>query len=145
MKTPQKKRKSAFPEIVDGALSSHQQSFEASSATHSFIARVKLAWWHIGYHLRQNNLRFAIKTGAGVALLSSAAFIPQLRPLWLSWRGEWSLISFFVVAAPALGDANFLAFGRIAGTALGASVALGCYVRSFLIVFLFLCVLTSFS
>ncbi|GAA5896763.1 hypothetical protein JCM6882_005029 [Rhodosporidiobolus microsporus] len=125
LKTPRKKYHSAFPEIVDGALSSHQ--VEATAATHSLVARLKLAFWHFGWHLRQPNVRFAIKTGAGVAVLSSAAFIPQLRPIWLEWRGEWSLISYFVVCAPALGDSNFLAAGRILGTAVGAVVAVACY------------------
>ncbi|GAA5865956.1 hypothetical protein JCM8547_002896 [Rhodosporidiobolus lusitaniae] len=124
MKTPKKKHRSPFPEIVDGALSSHQQSLPSSS---SYLTRLKLAFWHLGYHLRQPHVRFAIKTGAGVAFLSSAAFIPKLRPIWLEWRGEWSLISYFVVSAPSMGDSNFLALGRVLGTALGAAVAVACY------------------
>ncbi|KAJ8295574.1 putative membrane protein [Rhodotorula toruloides] len=90
----------------------------------SLLGRVKLSMWHLAYHLRQPNLRFAIKTGAGAAILSAPAFVPSLRPLWLTWRGEWSLISYMVIAAPSLGQTNFLAFGRIAGTAFGAAVAL---------------------
>ncbi|GAA5842723.1 hypothetical protein JCM11251_002333 [Rhodosporidiobolus azoricus] len=125
LKTPRRKYHSVFPEIVDGAISSHQ--VDASATKHSLVARFKLAFWHFGWHLRQPNVRFAIKTGAGVAILSSAAFIPRLRPIWLEWRGEWSLISYYVVCAPALGDANFLAAGRILGTAVGALVAVACY------------------
>ncbi|BGP14019.1 hypothetical protein JCM10213v2_001957 [Rhodosporidiobolus nylandii] len=125
MKPPRKKRHSVFPEIVDGALSSHQ--IDVSKHSHSLIARAKLAFWYLGWHLRQPDIRFAIKTGAGVAILSSAAFIPALRPIWLEWRGEWSLISYFIVCAPAMGDANFLAFGRVMGTLSGAAVAVACY------------------
>ncbi|GAA5970105.1 hypothetical protein JCM11641_000271 [Rhodosporidiobolus odoratus] len=125
LKTPNKKHRSVFPEIVDGALSSHR--IDTSSRSHSLASRLKLAFWRLGWHLRQPNLRFAVKTGAGVAVLSSAAFIPSLRPIWLEWRGEWSLISYFVVCAPSIGDSNFLAFGRVLGTATGAAVAVACY------------------
>uniref|UniRef100_A0A0K3CLP7 DUF221-domain-containing protein n=2 Tax=Rhodotorula toruloides TaxID=5286 RepID=A0A0K3CLP7_RHOTO len=117
------KHRSVFPEIIDGALSSHQ----VDAAELPILARVKLSLWHLAYHLRQPNLRFAIKTGAGAAILSAPAFIPSLRPLWLTWRGEWSVISYMVIAAPSLGQTNFLAFGRIAGTAFGAAVALACW------------------
>ncbi|BGP30214.1 hypothetical protein JCM10296v2_001966 [Rhodotorula toruloides] len=120
LQTPRRKHRSVFPEIIDGALSSHQ----VDTAELPLLDRVKLSLWHLAYHLRQPNLRFAIKTGAGAAILSTPAFVPSLRPLWLAWRGEWSLISYMVIAAPSLGQTNFLAFGRIAGTAFGAAVAL---------------------
>jgi len=90
------------------------------------VARVKLAFWRLGWHLRQPDVRFALKTGAGASILCAAAFIPRLRPLWLEWRGEWGLISYMVIMAPALGATNFLAAGRVLGTALGAVVAVGC-------------------
>ncbi|BGP38095.1 hypothetical protein JCM10449v2_002022 [Rhodotorula kratochvilovae] len=123
LQTPARKNRSAFPQIVDGALSSHQ----VDDANLSPVARVKLAFWRLSWHLRQPNIRFALKTGAGVAILSSAAFIPRLRPLWLEWRGEWSLISYMVIMAPAMGATNFLAAGRILGTAIGAVTAIACY------------------
>ncbi|GAA5911771.1 hypothetical protein JCM8208_005592 [Rhodotorula glutinis] len=122
LQTPARKRRSVFPQIVDGALSSHQ----VDGADLSFVARLKLKFWRVGWQLRQPAVRFAVKTGFGAAVLSSAAFIPRLRPLWLEWRGEWALISFIVVMAPALGATNFLAAGRVVGTALGALVAVAC-------------------
>ncbi|GAA6057794.1 hypothetical protein JCM3770_001043 [Rhodotorula araucariae] len=123
LQTPSRKHRSAFPQIVDGALSSHQ----VDDTNLSSLARAKLAFWRLSWHLRQPNIRFALKTGAGAAILSSAAFIPRLRPLWLEWRGEWSLISYMVIVAPALGATNFLAAGRLLGTALGAVTAIACY------------------
>ncbi|GAA5931638.1 uncharacterized protein JCM15063_001523 [Sporobolomyces koalae] len=120
----EKRRNFVFPEIVDGALSSHQVS-EPTNPT--LQARVKLAFWRTGYYLKQPNVVFAIKTGGGAALLSAPAFIPSLRPFWLTWRGEWSLISYVVIMAPSLGATNFLAAGRVLGTALGAGVAVAFY------------------
>ncbi|GAA5929392.1 hypothetical protein JCM3775_002329 [Rhodotorula graminis] len=122
LQTPARKRRSVFLQIVDGALSSHQ----VDGANLTFVARLKLNFWRVGWQTRQPAVRFAVKTGFGAAVLCSAAFIPRLRPLWLEWRGEWALISFIVVMAPALGATNFLAAGRVVGTATGALVAVAC-------------------
>lgn len=87
--TKRSKPQNPFPKIVDGALTSHQ----VPASELSFVGQIKYAFWRLGWHMRQPNLRFAIKTGVGVAVLASAAFIPGTRPLWLAWRGEWALIS----------------------------------------------------
>ncbi|GAA5842118.1 hypothetical protein JCM3766R1_000012 [Sporobolomyces carnicolor] len=116
----EKRRNFVFPEIVDGALTSHQLS-ELEDRT--WTTKIKFAFWKLGWYLRQPNILFAIKTGGGAAILAAPAFIPSLRPFWLTWRGEWSLISYVVIMAPSLGATNFLAAGRVLGTALGAGVA----------------------
>ncbi|SCZ97721.1 BZ3500_MvSof-1268-A1-R1_Chr4-3g07406 [Microbotryum saponariae] len=113
-----------FPVIVDGALSSHQFPSSQLSRFGAFKQRL----WIIGYRLRQPSVKFAIKTGAGAALLASAAFVPQLRPVWIRWRGEWALISYMVIMAPVVGGTNFLAFGRVLGTLAGGVLAVLCYV-----------------
>ncbi|SCV69070.1 BQ2448_2090 [Microbotryum intermedium] len=112
-----------FPVIVDGALSSHQ--FPSSQL--SGFGAFKQQLWIIGYRLRQPSVKFAIKTGAGAALLASAAFISQLRPVWIRWRGEWALISYMVIMAPVVGGTNLLAFGRVLGTLAGGVLAVLCY------------------
>lgn len=86
----EKRRNFVFPEIVDGALTSHQLS-ELEDRT--WTTKIKFAFWKLGWYLRQPNILFAIKTGGGAAILAAPAFIPSLRPFWLTWRGEWSLIS----------------------------------------------------
>ncbi|GAA5904128.1 uncharacterized protein JCM6883_002089 [Sporobolomyces salmoneus] len=91
----EKRRTFVFPEIVDGALTSHQLS-ELDDQT--FITKVKFAFWKLGWYLRQPNILFAIKTGGDV-----------------------------VIMAPSLGATNFLAAGRVLGTALGAGVAVAFY------------------
>lgn len=112
-----------FPTIVDGALTSHQ--FPASELT--VLGRLKQSIWILGYRLRQPDVRFAIKTGLGAAVLGCAAFITALRPYWLEMRGEWSLISYMVIMAPTLGGTNFLAMGRVLGTLAGALLAVASY------------------
>ncbi|GAA6011619.1 hypothetical protein JCM11491_004707 [Sporobolomyces phaffii] len=119
-----KRRTFVFPEIVDGALTSHQLS---DLENQTLVSRLKFAFWRVTFYLRQPNILFAIKTGGGAAVLASPAFVPSLRPLWLTWRGEWSLISYVVIMAPSLGATNFLAAGRVLGTVLGAGVAVAFY------------------
>ncbi|KAM0792546.1 hypothetical protein ACM66B_005213 [Microbotryomycetes sp. NB124-2] len=112
-----------FPQVVDGALTSHQ--FGAPEHR-SWIARLKSSIWMLGWRLKQPNVRFAIKTGAGAAILASSAF-DQYRPVWLEYRGEWALLSYMVVMSSTTGQTNFLAFGRIVGTFAGAAAAVACY------------------
>lgn len=81
---------SPFPERLDGALSSHQ--VHPSQLT--LFGRVKRSFWHLLWQIRQPHVKFAVKTGVGVTILASAAFIPRLRPIWLKWRGEWALSLF---------------------------------------------------
>lgn len=113
-----------FPPLLDGALTSHDIN---STRRLSWVGRVKRSMWRFGAELRRSDIRFGIKTGAGAALLASAAFT-SLRPIWLEWRGEWALISYMVIMAQSQGATNFLAFGRVVGTFAGGGVAILCYV-----------------
>lgn len=112
-----------FPQIVDGAVSSHQQPTTSLTA----FGRFKRTLWLLTTRLSEPNTRFGIKTGLGAALLAAPAFITPLRPLWLAWRGEWALISYVVVMQPSQGQTNFLALGRILGTLAGAGAAIVAY------------------
>lgn len=82
----------------------------------------------VGWHLRQPNLLFALKTGIGATLLSSLAFLPQTRQIWLEYRGEWSLISYMVIMSQTVGSTNNLALKRIFGTFGGATIAVVAYI-----------------
>lgn len=126
-----------FPRMESHAYTSHRTSETEVSAWTRFKRRV----WAFGHHLREPTIRFAIKTGVGLALLAWPAFT-SFRPVWLRWRGEWAMISCalncglfsqpadrvadMVIMAPSMGATNFLAGGRILGTALGAAVAVLC-------------------
>ncbi|GAA5860560.1 hypothetical protein JCM3774_006207 [Rhodotorula dairenensis] len=111
-----------FPIVQDAALTSHL--LDPETAPRSTLSRLKLRLWRLGHYCSAPGVRFALKTGTGAAVLSAAAFDSRLRPHWLAWRGEWALISYMVIMAPALGATNFLALARIIGTACGAAVAL---------------------
>lgn len=62
----------------------------------SFIDRQKQRLWDLGHQLKDPELRYAIKTGAATAILALPAFLDSTRELFVRYRGEWALISFFV-------------------------------------------------
>ncbi|KAM0753945.1 hypothetical protein T439DRAFT_378053 [Meredithblackwellia eburnea MCA 4105] len=113
------KENNPFPEIADRAVSSHR----VVASQLSLSGRLKRKFWAFGHQLKNSNVVFSLKTGVGVTVLASAAFLPSLRPVWLKWRGEWALISYMVVMAPTIGATNFLALGRVIGTLVGAGAA----------------------
>lgn len=51
------------------------------------------------------------------------AFIPQTKPIYMHWRGEWGLLSFMIVCSMTVGAANTTGTVRIQGTLLGALFA----------------------
>ncbi|EGP86861.1 uncharacterized protein MYCGRDRAFT_44182 [Zymoseptoria tritici IPO323] len=79
--------------------------------------------------LRRDDVRFAIKVGFGAALYALPAFLPETRPLFLHWRGEWGLVSYMVVCCMTVGASNTTGFNRMIGTVIGA----GCAVLAWLI------------
>ena len=62
----------------------------------SFIDRQKQRLWDLGHRLRDPELKYVIKTGAGTAILALPAFLAPTRELFVRYRGEWALISFVV-------------------------------------------------
>lgn len=85
--------------------------------------RLKQRIWAILHKLKDGDVRYSVKVGVSTAILAIPAFIDATRPMFVLWRGEWALISFFVVMGQTIGATNFLALHRIMGTLLGAGVA----------------------
>lgn len=73
--------------------------------------------------LRHDDTRFAIKVGFGAALYALPAFIPETRPIYSHWRGEWGLLSYMLVCSMTVGASNTTGYSRVLGTALGAILA----------------------
>ncbi|KAL5528798.1 hypothetical protein ACEPAF_7935 [Sanghuangporus sanghuang] len=93
----------------------------------SFVQRVGQSIWRLNETLKQNTVKFAFKAGMATALLASPAFFDRTRPIFTDYRGEWALISFFVVISPTIGATNFLSLHRVLGTLLGAVVAVAAF------------------
>ncbi|KAF9792510.1 Fusaric acid resistance protein-like-domain-containing protein, partial [Thelephora terrestris] len=94
-------------------------------STLSLWGRIKQSLWVIGGRLKEPDVKYAVKVGMATAVLAAPAFIRTTRPIFTEYRGEWALISFFVVMSPTIGGTNFLSVHRILGTLLGAFTAAG--------------------
>ncbi|KAI0088109.1 Fusaric acid resistance protein-like-domain-containing protein [Irpex rosettiformis] len=110
-----------FPKVKPHAPNTKQTP---SPAELSFRDRVGRTIWSIGAKLRENNSKFAIKAGMATAMLAAPAFFETTRPIFNEYRGEWALISFFVVISPTVGATNFMGLHRVLGTMLGAATAI---------------------
>ncbi|KAI0179175.1 Fusaric acid resistance protein-like-domain-containing protein [Hypoxylon sp. FL1284] len=74
--------------------------------------------------LARDDIRFGLKVGIGAALYAMFAFIPQTRPIYAHWRGEWGLLSFMIVCSMTVGAANATGLSRFTGTVMGAAFVL---------------------
>ncbi|KAH9053366.1 Fusaric acid resistance protein-like-domain-containing protein [Lactarius vividus] len=89
--------------------------------------RFQLSLWTFGGRLQDHDVKYAVKTGMATAILAAPAFIGATRPTFMEYRGEWALISFFVVMSPTIGATNFLSVHRVLGTLFGAATAASAY------------------
>jgi hypothetical protein len=64
-----------------------------------------------------------MKVGIGAALWAMFAYIPETRPIYRHWRGEWGLVSFMLVCSMTIGASNTTGFARFGGTLIGAIFA----------------------
>ncbi|PCH35986.1 hypothetical protein WOLCODRAFT_140156 [Wolfiporia cocos MD-104 SS10] len=110
----------SFPKITPHAPNTVQTPARANLTR---IGRFKQTLWAIGARLNEPDIKYAIKAGMATAMLAAPAFFDATRPLFLHYRGEWALISFFVVISPTIGATNFLGVHRVLGTLLGAATA----------------------
>lgn len=64
---------------------------------------LKYRIWKNLEKLKKPEIKFAVKVGVGAVLLALPAFTQQWRDLYTHWRGEWALLSYFVVIASSVG------------------------------------------
>ncbi|RYP78456.1 hypothetical protein DL771_000641 [Monosporascus sp. 5C6A] len=74
--------------------------------------------------LARDDIRFGLKVGTGAALYGMFAFIPQTRPIYAHWRGEWGLLTFMIVCSMTVGASNATGLARFTGTLMGAAFVL---------------------
>ncbi|EOR01749.1 hypothetical protein E3P92_00705 [Wallemia ichthyophaga] len=88
-----------------------------------FPDRLNQMLWKVLRFSRRRDVKFAIKTGGALAILSMPSFHSNLRKFAMNLRLEWALISCFASLSPTVGQTNFMCFQRILGTLVGAAVA----------------------
>ncbi|KAG8906930.1 hypothetical protein FRB99_005704 [Tulasnella sp. 403] len=120
----QQRKDSPFPNVRPHAPNTiHTPGREVLS----FKGRLKKRLWELGDKLKDMNLKYAVKCGMATSILAAPALFEATRPLFTKYRGEWALISFFVVLSPTIGQTNFLSLHRVMGTMLGAVTAATIY------------------
>ncbi|GHJ83768.1 hypothetical protein NliqN6_0170 [Naganishia liquefaciens] len=88
--------------------------------------RIYQKLWKLQARLKENDIKYAIKVGLGTVILSAPAFTATYHDTFLEFRGEWALIAFWATMSLSVGSTN-LSFYRVAGTILGAVVAVVIY------------------
>ncbi|THH14901.1 hypothetical protein EW146_g5493 [Bondarzewia mesenterica] len=115
---------SSFPKIRPHAPNTVQTPARAKL---SAFGRFKQSLWTLGDRMRDRKVKYAVKSGMATAMLAAPAFFEATRPTFLEYRGEWALISFFVVMSPTIGATNFMSIHRVLGTLFGAATAATIY------------------
>jgi Fusaric acid resistance protein-like len=64
---------------------------------------VKYRIWKNLEMLKKPEIKFAVKVGVGAVILALPAFTQRWREFYTHWRGEWALLSYFVVIASSVG------------------------------------------
>ncbi|KAI0076130.1 hypothetical protein K474DRAFT_1663382 [Panus rudis PR-1116 ss-1] len=117
---PPKPNTVSFPKIKPHAPNTVQTPARENL---SFVGRIKQTIWAIGSRMQEQDMKYAFKAGMALSILAAPAFFDSTRPIFTEYRGEWALISFFVVLSPTIGATNFLGIHRVLGTLLGAVTA----------------------
>ncbi|KAK7419892.1 hypothetical protein QQX98_003079 [Neonectria punicea] len=128
----QRLRKSQIPKGIPDTMVKRRDTFswdaapEESRFKRSFSQKVLNA----SRFLVRDDILFGIKVGIGALLWAMLAFIPSTRPIYQTWRGEWGLLSFMIVAGMTTGAANTTGTARFQGTLVGAACAVTSWILS---------------
>lgn len=87
--------------------------------------------YQLSRFFRRDDLKFAVKVGAGAALFAMFSFNTSTRRFYQHWRGEWGLLSYMLVCSMTIGASNTTGWQRFYGTCLGAMIAIICWITSF--------------
>ncbi|KAF5026167.1 hypothetical protein F66182_1731 [Fusarium sp. NRRL 66182] len=125
-------RKSQVPKGIPDTMVARRDTFNWDASPHSNKFQRKFAqkMLQISRFIVREDILFGIKVGIGALLWAMLAFIPGTRPIYQTWRGEWGLLSFMIVAAMTTGSANTTGTARFKGTLVGAACALICWTVS---------------
>jgi hypothetical protein len=91
---------SAFPRVKPHAPNTTQTPSRSSL---SFSGRIQQSLWALLLKLKDGDFRYSLKVGVSIAILAAPAFIEVTRPIFVEYRGEWALISCFVVMGQTIG------------------------------------------
>ncbi|KAH8195325.1 hypothetical protein TruAng_010518 [Truncatella angustata] len=117
-------RRSKMPKGIPDNMSKPRDTFawnaepQATSALRKWASQQLLRFFRF---LSREDIRFGLKVGIGATLYAMFAFIPETRPIYQHWRGEWGLLSFMIVCSMTVGASNTTGLARFVGTLMGAA------------------------
>ncbi|KAG6031839.1 hypothetical protein E4U41_007412 [Claviceps citrina] len=119
------KASSAVPKGIPDSMKKRRDSFhwDAAPSASSVQRMLSQRLLRVLRFLAREDIRFGIKVGIGAVLWAQFAFIPQTRPMYQHWRGEWGLLSYMIVVGMTTGASNTTSTSRLVGTLLGAACA----------------------
>ncbi|GAB0145292.1 hypothetical protein EsHS_00005728 [Epichloe bromicola] len=117
--------KSAVPKGIPYSMRKRRDSFnwDAAPSASSLQRMLSQQMLKVMRFLAREDILFGIKVGIGAVLWAQFAFIPQTRPMYQNWRGEWGLLSYMIVVGMTTGASNTTSTSRLIGTLMGAACA----------------------
>jgi hypothetical protein len=106
----------------------YSESTNKVSASATRTLRYRL--WKGLRFFRRDDVMFATKVGIGAAIYAMPSFIPQTRPIYKHWRGEWGLLSYMLVCSMTIGASTTVGLYRFFGTCIGATTGILAWVMS---------------
>ncbi|KAI0134492.1 Fusaric acid resistance protein-like-domain-containing protein [Xylariales sp. AK1849] len=115
-------RRSKMPKGIPDNMTGRRDTFSweaepQANRTRRWVFQHMLRFFRF---LSREDIRFGLKVGIGATLYAMFAFIPQTRPIYQHWRGEWGLLSFMIVCSMTVGASNTTGLARFVGTLMGA-------------------------
>lgn len=104
---PSHSPRAAFPKVRAHAPNTTHTPARSSL---NFFGRMQHRVWSSLHKLKDGDMRYSFKVGVGTAILAAPAFVDATRPMFVLWRGEWALISYFVVMGQTLGQVRLLSY-----------------------------------
>ncbi|KAM4066076.1 fusaric acid resistance protein-like domain-containing protein [Hirsutella rhossiliensis] len=125
-------KKSALPKGIPAAMVRQRDAFSWDAAPQSslFLRTVSQSLLTMLRFLAREDITFGIKVGIGAVLWAMFAFIPDTRPMYQQWRGEWGLLSYMIVVGMTTGASNTTSTARFVGTLIGAICACVSWIAS---------------
>lgn len=115
-------RQSALPRGIPDDMMRRRDSFswDAAPQASAIVRKMSQALLKFLRWLSRDDIRFGLKVGIGATLYAMFAFIPETRPIYREFRGEWGLLSFMIVCSMTVGASNTTGWARFTGTVVGA-------------------------
>lgn len=118
-------RRSALPRGIPRSMIQRRDTFswDASPQAMSFKRSMSQIVLSIMRFFSREDVLFGVKVGIGAILWGMFAFIPDTRPVYQAWRGEWGLLSYMIVVGMTTGASNTTGTARFIGTIVGGTLS----------------------